>query len=220
MKFGFFSDVHGDLPALERALDCLKDVDQRICLGDLVGGSQDALCVARLKELGLVVVCGNHDIYPPETELLPGELQQYLAELPQCHREADFLALHTYFVTLGSYRSYKYLYQAGDAIPLLSEFPDRLFFLGHTHVPSLMTAESKQTSVRLVQENCRIVLDNNCRYIANPGQTSQGVVIYDAAAQTLEYRLFEKPLDRLSFMRETPTAQTVKQRRPWWRFWS
>lgn len=218
MKFGFFSDVHGDLDSLERTLAALNDVDEKICLGDLVGGRRDAECVGRLRSLGLVVLCGNHDLYPPETELLPPELQQYLSELPQCHRQPDFLALHTYFITYGSYRSYKYLYEPRDAGPLLSEFPDRLFFLGHTHVPSLMTASEDRVEVLRIEKSCTLSLERERRYVVNPGCIEDGLVIYDATAQTLEYRLFRVPVDRFSCQREVPLPPPPEPR-PWWRLW-
>lgn len=209
MKFAFYSDVHGDEVALERVFGQLEGVSRVICLGDLVGGAKDAECVERIRESGHIVVTGNHDLYPPEVEVLPAALQDFLGDLPSCHREADFLALHTYFVSLGSYRHFKYLYTAEEAAPLLAEFPDRLFFLGHTHVPSWMTVDARGVVVERPRASQVVKLDRCARYVVNPGMARDGMVFYDHEAQTLEFRLFEVPLDRFASARSAPL--------PWWR---
>jgi predicted phosphodiesterase len=61
-----FSDVHGNLVALEAMLDDLaqRPVDQLVCLGDaLQGGPQPLECAERLAELGCPVVLGNADAF-------------------------------------------------------------------------------------------------------------------------------------------------------------
>src|SRR5690348_7982082 len=66
MKIGVFSDMHGNLLALDAVLkDMEKDgVDSMVCLGDTVqGGPQPAQVVARLRELGCPVVMGNADAW-------------------------------------------------------------------------------------------------------------------------------------------------------------
>jgi len=63
-RIALFSDIHGNLPALEAVL---ADIDaagltERICLGDLVGyGPDPAGVVARVRGLGIPVVQGNYD---------------------------------------------------------------------------------------------------------------------------------------------------------------
>jgi predicted phosphodiesterase len=61
-----FSDVHGNLVALEAMLDDLerRPVDQLVCLGDaLQGGPQPLECAERIAELGCPVVLGNADAF-------------------------------------------------------------------------------------------------------------------------------------------------------------
>lgn len=65
-RIAIIADVHGNLPALEAALDDISknDVDETIVAGDLVGrGPQGSAVVARIRELGLKSVRGNHEDY-------------------------------------------------------------------------------------------------------------------------------------------------------------
>jgi predicted phosphodiesterase len=78
MRTAIFSDIHGNAVALEALLADLgeRPVDRTVCLGDAIqGGTGPAECVARLRELGCLVVMGNADWYvltgdgvEPETE--------------------------------------------------------------------------------------------------------------------------------------------------------
>ena len=65
MRFAILSDIHGNLPALEAALELFAraGVDRYLCAGDLVGyGPFPNECVERIAELGAVCVAGNHDL--------------------------------------------------------------------------------------------------------------------------------------------------------------
>jgi predicted phosphodiesterase len=65
LRYGVIADVHGNLHALESALDVLSQahVDRYLCLGDLVGyGPFPNECVRRMAELDVVAVAGNHDL--------------------------------------------------------------------------------------------------------------------------------------------------------------
>lgn len=66
MRFAFISDIHGNLHALELVLADIQqaDVDQIVCLGDVASlGPQPREVIARLKELQIPIVMGNHDNY-------------------------------------------------------------------------------------------------------------------------------------------------------------
>jgi predicted phosphodiesterase len=78
-----FSDVHGNLVALDAMLDDLerRPVDQLVCLGDaLQGGPQPLECAERIAELGCPVVLGNADAFlvtlDPEAEPVTDEVLQ------------------------------------------------------------------------------------------------------------------------------------------------
>lgn len=64
MQIAIFSDIHGNLVALDAVLADLETVkpDQTVCLGDVVVmGPQPAAVLARLRSLGCPVVMGNTD---------------------------------------------------------------------------------------------------------------------------------------------------------------
>lgn len=64
MRVAIFSDVHGNLIALERFLQCTQDlVDSYICLGDMVNyGPWNDECLELINKLpNISVVQGNHE---------------------------------------------------------------------------------------------------------------------------------------------------------------
>ena len=64
-RVALLSDVHGNLPAFEAVLADIESqgVDERWCLGDLVGyGAQPDECVALAKETCDLSLIGNHDL--------------------------------------------------------------------------------------------------------------------------------------------------------------
>ncbi len=65
VRYGVFSDVHANLPALHAVLETLDraGVDAYACAGDLVGyGPQPDECVDVVRRLGAACVAGNHDL--------------------------------------------------------------------------------------------------------------------------------------------------------------
>lgn len=112
MRLGFVTDVHGNLHALRAALDVLHDVDEVICLGDVVDlGPQPVEVVDLLRERSIRCVRGNHDALDEHPELpflddierwteqvLDDERRAWLASLPEALRiEANghrLLAVH------------------------------------------------------------------------------------------------------------------------------
>lgn len=64
MRYGIISDIHANLEALQAALSWLdmQEVDEIICLGDVVGYGPDPLACCRLvRERAKVTLMGNHD---------------------------------------------------------------------------------------------------------------------------------------------------------------
>jgi len=66
MRYAIISDIHGNLHSLELVLADLQhtQVDQLICLGDVASlGPQPREVIARLRELNIPIIMGNHDNY-------------------------------------------------------------------------------------------------------------------------------------------------------------
>jgi len=163
MKTLILSDVHANWPALEAVLGAEPNVDQIVCLGDLVNyGPQPAECVAWAMQLrpGSRIIQGNHDaafgrdddprctpayqwlakaMQSATTHLLTREMKQFLTQLPAMDwfplGEAECVACHA----IPSDPLYGYLSEQSALTLWESEInvaghPD-LLLLGHTHVP-------------------------------------------------------------------------------------
>jgi predicted phosphodiesterase len=63
MEIAICSDIHGNLPALERFLEETQSADKRIFLGDVVGycGPYPNECLELVKEEFDYILSGNHD---------------------------------------------------------------------------------------------------------------------------------------------------------------
>lgn len=83
MEIGIISDIHGDLRALDTALERLNQhhhVEHILCAGDLVGRGPDGdAVVTRIREAGIITVKGNHDEWDSG---LSGENAEFLKNLP------------------------------------------------------------------------------------------------------------------------------------------
>jgi len=106
MKIILFSDIHANLPALERALELLdlQKPDMMFCLGDLVGYHiWPNEVIAQIRRRGIATIAGNHDakvgtLSPAQLEetgknyaykIISGENKDYLSALP-AHIRLDF----------------------------------------------------------------------------------------------------------------------------------
>ena len=64
MRYAIISDIHGNIEALNAVFDHIetKDVDEIICLGDIVGyGPNPNECIELVKSGCSKVILGNHD---------------------------------------------------------------------------------------------------------------------------------------------------------------
>lgn len=153
-KIGLFSDIHGNLEALQAVLAKLDEeaCDVLIFLGDLVGyGASPAECVACIREREIPCLLGNHDEYvtllmDPRLErlredirisvewtqsVLPMDDLKWLAQLPRRIDAEDFSLVHGAFgpkpwVYCMNERSLSHNFQHQDVA---------LGFCGHSHMP-------------------------------------------------------------------------------------
>ena len=163
MRVLILSDVHGNWPALQAVLQAESNLDQIICLGDLVNfGPQPAECVAWAMRLGAgdLAIQGNHDralgmgadprctpayqwlanaTQSATANFLDRSMKHFLAKLSPIKRfelgNASCVACHA----IPSDPLYGYLTERSALTLWESEFnvaghPD-LLLLGHTHVP-------------------------------------------------------------------------------------
>ena len=191
MRFGVISDVHGNLHALDAALQLLaaEEVDGYICAGDLVGyGPFPNECVRRVRELGAHCVAGNHDLIALgqlsddrcvqlarhslrwTRSVLDDDTHDVLASLP---REAIIGEIAVFHGSIGDPQAYVHTEeQALDALRRLDHAAPgtRLMIVGHTHHP-MAVAEGQGRLLR--EATGEFALPPGERVLLNPGAVGQ-----------------------------------------------
>ena len=153
MRFGIFGDIHGNFDALEVVLGELgkADVDGLVCLGDIVGyGAEPGRCIAKVRELGCLVLAGNHDHAAIDKldveffnafakraalwtrEQLTGEEKQYLGSLGFVDHYEQFACVHG---SLHGPELFNYIATIFDAELSFEALDKPVLFYGHTHIP-------------------------------------------------------------------------------------
>jgi predicted phosphodiesterase len=82
-RWGVLADIHGNLPALERALAGFHErgVERIAVLGDNLGRGDSAGCVARVRQIAQVSVVGNRDL--DWQDRVDGATRDYVLALPR-----------------------------------------------------------------------------------------------------------------------------------------
>lgn len=153
MKYAIFSDVHGNLHALQQVLDDIRSQhpDRVVCLGDVVGyGAFPNEACQLVREACDVVVVGNHDhaavgltdvSYFNEfahravlwtRERLRPEHAAWLRELPLTHAERGLQFVHA---SPHDPARWDYVFSEADARWAMQSATAAQVFIGHTHVP-------------------------------------------------------------------------------------
>lgn len=206
MKYVVFSDVHGNLDALDAVLDHAAgdNPGYYLCLGDIIGyGADPNECIDRLRSLpNCVCLKGNHDaaavdesertffhevalagIRFTERELTDDNMA-YLRDLPYTF-EADpvLMAVHA-----SPFRPEQWEYvldQSGAARAFASMGGRRVAFIGHSHAPVIFSDDG--VAVRFVPGTEQMLDVASRRYVINVGSVGQprdgnpdaSYVIYD-----------------------------------------
>lgn len=214
MRIALFSDVHGNIEALEAILSRFEEVggiDVYACLGDIVGyGAEPEACCSRIRELADVTLLGNHDAavagrmdysyyYDAAREALdwcrerlsPVNLK-WLEGLPYTHRLGEDVEL-----SHGSPhqpQEYDYVFSAEQAHELLSQKPDlaKVTFIGHSHLTKVF-AVSDDAALDVVAP--KFTLKPQFKYVVTVGSVGQPrdydpracAGIYDTETQSYQY---------------------------------
>ena len=192
MKYAVFSDVHGNLEALDAVVAHAQRlaVDGYVCLGDVIGyGANPNECVDRVRSLpGIVCLKGNHDaaaidthertffhevalqgIHFSETQLTPDNVE-FLRSLPYVYRDHPrFMAVHA-----SPFRPEEWEYvldQVGAERAFDAMAPHRAAFIGHSHSPVVFVDDGTVQRFPPV-EALALELDRH-RYVMNVGSVGQ-----------------------------------------------
>jgi diadenosine tetraphosphatase ApaH/serine/threonine PP2A family protein phosphatase len=188
MKYAVFADIHGNLEALEVALESAqkRGLSRFLVLGDSVGyGANPNECLEWSLGNAKLHILGNHEaavihekvqlkfshwariaIQWTTEQLKPGLIEK-IKGLPYLQNEAEVILSHG---TPCDPEQFDYLLEPADAHKSFMSFREKFGFVGHTHIPSFF-AEQEQTSGYL-KEGVHPFKKGE-RYLLNPGSIGQ-----------------------------------------------
>jgi diadenosine tetraphosphatase ApaH/serine/threonine PP2A family protein phosphatase len=203
-RYAILGDVHGNWEALTAVLAdaAERGVTDYACVGDIVGYNPNPVeCIDKIRELGSLVVRGNHDHYCSHDEdrqdlnpiaaaalawtrdRLSDDHIAFLHDLPYVCDSPGFEIVHA---TLYASEGFDYVFGIFEALGSFSCQNTRVCFHGHTHVPVVFVEDSGVT----VCHFDTIALRPGCRYFVNVGSVGQprdgdprsAYAVYDPAA--------------------------------------
>jgi diadenosine tetraphosphatase ApaH/serine/threonine PP2A family protein phosphatase len=221
MRFAIFSDIHGNLEALQAVLRDMEGVgfDHRICLGDLVGyGANPNECVESVQGTGAEVIVGNHD-HAATGQLDVTYFNDYAkAAIGWTHNalrpeNVAFLKSLPYVIVHPGMRcvhaspmepeEWDYVLSVAEATKQLQAFEEPICFIGHSHYPGLYSLENSRVTEWDLPDNRAVNLKRSARYLVNVGSVGQprdndpraAWVLYDQDAQEMTLRRVTYDID-------------------------
>ncbi|MCX6972638.1 MAG: metallophosphoesterase family protein [Verrucomicrobia bacterium] len=216
------SDIHSNFEALTAVLDDvrLQEVQQVVCLGDIVGyASSVQSCMRAVRELGCPVLMGNHD----EAACLPAPPKDFndtatagvvfaSARLSESDRawitclprnlEIDGVVFT--HASLANSFGWPYIISPEDARRHFANQTTHLAFCGHTHKPMVWLQESPggQVTQRTGKEvmplppGGKVLVNVGAVGQPRDGDTRACYVIYRLEQATVEFRRVEYDIKR------------------------
>jgi predicted phosphodiesterase len=219
MKIGIISDIHGNLEALERVREELKDVEKIVCLGDIVGyGANPNECCEIIQEISDLTILGNHDLavlgeedikyfnpYAAEAILWTQKVlsESNLKFLAKLKMEEYFS--NTTFVHGSLYDYSAYIHSSESAYLNFLSQQTPVCFIGHTHISefylrkkeSLMVERRELFSggeIKITEENFYII---NCGSVGQPRDRNPKASfgIYDTEKNIVQVKRVDYPVE-------------------------
>lgn len=214
MRYGVFSDVHGNLEGLKACLERFKQegVDCCIFCGDLIGyGPDPEACVTTVSKLkDCIGVMGNHDAVFLEPGLEAYFNNEALRALEYSKKQLTEKSVRFISRMATVYQGLDFTVVHGAPLDPLKEYfssclqfkmnydlwKGKVCFVGHTHLPFYIEGNQKDCSIVVSkQEDLTIALDESRRYVINPGSvgkprdgdTRASFGIWDTDAQTFRF---------------------------------
>jgi len=193
MLYGIFSDIHGNLPALEAVLHSMdtRKVEKRICLGDIVGyGTSPNECAELVKQHSDICLLGNHDNVALKREAyssfnvyakaaiewtfknINDETKKYLKSRPYMANEDHFTFVHA---SPMSPADWHYVADLDVALEAFSYFNTPYCFIGHTHSPVIVATniEDPYREIPVIADGPLYRPKKNEKVLVNVGSVGQ-----------------------------------------------
>jgi predicted phosphodiesterase len=224
MRFLILSDIHANVDAFDAVLAATpaNTWDRALVLGDLVGyGAEPNGVIERVLALDpLVVIRGNHDKAACRladasdfnhiarvaamwtAEALSPENRMYLERLPPGPRSID----DTVEICHGApFDEDHYVFDVQDASRALDSAARPVCLFGHTHLPVVYRRDGVEDAgfiPRVDNHTVEVALDDDARYLVNPGSVGQprdgdpraAFAIFDTSNRVLTLRRVEYPV--------------------------
>ncbi len=219
MRLMIFSDIHGNLEALESMLSdaAERNIHRCICLGDIVGyGPYPNECIELVRSLkNCRCLAGNHDVaalwetspYGMSSEAkeailwtmdqLSSENKKFLGKLPDSLDLADMTFVHA---NPYNPRGWRYVMDRKYALRSFAATRCRYLFIGHSHSPLIITRKHLlAVDLQSIKGSMQYRINDTRRRIINCGSVGQPrdkdsrscYLIYDSRKQQLEfYRVY------------------------------
>jgi diadenosine tetraphosphatase ApaH/serine/threonine PP2A family protein phosphatase len=210
MLYAIFSDIHGNLEALETCLAHAdtKQPDASVCLGDFVGyGAAPNECIATMRARIEVAVAGNHDLaacgriklgyFNPDAahaarwtmETLTPEHMAYLKALPY---SVEWRGLRLVHSSPAQPEEWNYVLSPNDAAFEMEACVEDVCLIGHSHYPG--TFELAGSQVRYTRDAIVNAVRGR-RYLVNvpsvgqprDGDPRAGYLLFDSDSLRFEH---------------------------------
>ncbi|MBN1298029.1 metallophosphoesterase family protein [bacterium] len=210
MRYFIFSDIHGNLEALESVFEVLSREKDCIpvCLGDIVGyGPNPRECIRAIRDRNILSLVGNHDHaaieeidisyfnpYAKEAVLWTRSILTesdftYLRSLPVIRKLGGMTLVHA---TPCNPEAWNYMFTLFDAQSNFKCFDTQLCFVGHSHHPIIIVQNPNGEC--WVHPHTTTGITSDQRMIINVGSVGQprdgnpdaAYAIYDDEQGTVE----------------------------------
>jgi len=162
MRFAFVSDIHGNLEALEAVFKDIEgqEVDEVICLGDIVGyGANPNECADLVRQKCTYILLGNHDAaavnllathhFNSHAKIaiewtaanLNNDVRSFLLSLPLVLTRETLTLVHS---TPYEPNMWYYITSLEEAAFNFQYFDTQVCLVGHTHIPIIIVLDGKK----------------------------------------------------------------------------
>jgi len=192
VKYGFFSDAHGDFSAVEDSIAALSDAEEILFLGDCAGERDSEKCIMSIRERSVTALTGNHDRWIFETKGLSRESLNYLETLPLSLEREGFLAIHSDYDEKGGEIFFQYVQSSHECEKVFSRYSQHIIFMGHTHAACVNQLREGVLSYIPVRCDIALKIDDESRYIINVGMACDCAVFYDSKEKVIHFRFHRR----------------------------
>ncbi len=168
--WGLISDVHGNLPALERALDIVARAGaQRLAfLGDYLGRGDSDRCVKRIRQVAEVAIVGNRDI--DWQDRVSPESKAWVLTLPRVVSVGGLLLTHGDARLTPALATAQINHEFGRAFTEMERCGAQVWAFGHSHHARLWRKASIDGLTELMVGDTAPI-SGGFRYFLNVGTT-------------------------------------------------